>query len=70
MPLTTEEVQLDKLVALRLDTATHQQLVATAKKRGLSHTIRLALREYLSQEKEASTTSHHKWLRSMEKTAS
>ncbi len=72
MPSTTEAVQLDKLVAFRLDTATHQQLVAAAKKRGLSHTIRLVIRRGLSQDqnKGVSTTSDYEWFQSIEKTAS
>ena len=71
MPSTTEAAQLDKLVAFRLDAATHRQLVAAAKKRGLSHAIRLAIRRGLSeyQNKELPNINDCELLQPIEKTA-
>lgn len=57
MPLLLEKAPLTKLVGVRLDSETHQKLLAVAKKQGLGQTIRIAVREYLSKKSEAPTAN-------------
>jgi hypothetical protein len=55
MPAQLEEIQLDKIVAVRLNYVTHQQLLKKSQPRGLSQTLRLIIDKHFAEKPEAPT---------------